>query len=85
MIDHRETPALWDCETLTPIQTNEQILTQFWDGFERLDRKKMLISYFPFRSEVKIQSFRRFTNLYLRSERINRQKVQKQRENLCFF
>jgi len=37
MIDHRETPALWDCETLTPIQTNEQILTQFWDGFERLD------------------------------------------------
>jgi hypothetical protein len=39
MIDHRETPALWDCETLTPVQTNETILTQFWDGFERLNGK----------------------------------------------
>ena len=37
MIDHHETPALWDCETLTPIPTNETILTRFWDGFERLD------------------------------------------------
>jgi len=39
MIDHRETPALWDCETLTPILTNETILTRFWDGFERLNGK----------------------------------------------
>ena len=39
MIDHRETPALWDCETLTPIFTNEGILTRFWDGFEKLDSK----------------------------------------------
>ncbi|UJR20979.1 hypothetical protein I4U23_024085 [Adineta vaga] len=37
MIDHRETPALWDCETLTPILTNEIILSRFWDGFERLN------------------------------------------------
>jgi hypothetical protein len=37
MIDHRETPALWDCETLTPILTNETILARFWDGFERLN------------------------------------------------
>ncbi|CAF1340535.1 unnamed protein product [Adineta steineri] len=37
MIDHRETPALWDCETLTPILTDQTILTRFWDGFERLD------------------------------------------------
>lgn len=37
MLDHRDTPALWDCETLTPIPTNETILTQFWDGFEHLD------------------------------------------------
>ncbi|CAF1023231.1 unnamed protein product [Adineta ricciae] len=37
MIDHRETPALWDCETLIPILTNETILTNFWDGFERLN------------------------------------------------
>lgn len=37
MIDHRETPALWDCETLVPIPTNDIILTQFWDGFECLD------------------------------------------------
>lgn len=39
MIDQNETPALWDCETLIPIKTNETILTQFWDGFERLDSK----------------------------------------------
>jgi hypothetical protein len=39
MIDHRETPSLWDCETLTPILTNEPILTRFWDGFERLNGK----------------------------------------------
>ncbi|CAF2410229.1 unnamed protein product [Rotaria sp. Silwood2] len=37
MIDHRETPALYDCETLAPILTNEEILTRFWDGFERLN------------------------------------------------
>ncbi|CAF1270697.1 unnamed protein product [Adineta steineri] len=37
MLDHHDTPALWDCETLTPIQTNETILTRFWDGFERLN------------------------------------------------
>ena len=37
MIDHCEMPALWDCETLTPIQTNQTILSQFWDGFERLN------------------------------------------------
>lgn len=37
MIDHRETPALWDCETLTPILTNADILTKFWDGFEKLN------------------------------------------------
>lgn len=40
MIDHRETPALWDCETLTPILTNEELLTKFWDGFERLNGRK---------------------------------------------
>lgn len=40
MIDHRETPALWDCETLTPVQTNETILGQFWDGFECLNSKR---------------------------------------------
>lgn len=39
MIDHRETPALWDCETLTPVPTNATVLTKFWDGFERLDGK----------------------------------------------
>jgi len=43
MIDHRETPALWDCETLTPILTNEDILTKFWDGFEKLDSKQIII------------------------------------------
>jgi len=48
MIDHRETPALWDCETLTPIQTNETILTQFWDGFERLNSKLKLIEFLFF-------------------------------------
>jgi hypothetical protein len=37
MIDHCETPALWDCETLTSIRTNAAILTRFWDGFERLN------------------------------------------------
>ncbi|CAF1055971.1 unnamed protein product [Rotaria sordida] len=37
MIDHHETPALWDCETLAPILTNEDILARFWDGFERLN------------------------------------------------
>ncbi|CAF2649276.1 unnamed protein product [Rotaria sp. Silwood2] len=37
MIDHRETPLLWDCETLTAIQTNEEILIRFWEGFERLN------------------------------------------------
>ena len=26
-----------DCETLTPVQTNETILGRFWDGFERLN------------------------------------------------
>jgi len=40
MIDHRETPALWDCETLVPIPTNDIVLTQFWDGFECLDGRK---------------------------------------------
>jgi hypothetical protein len=39
MIDHCETPALWDCETLKPVQTDERILTRFWDGFERLNSK----------------------------------------------
>ena len=39
MIDHNETPALWDCETLTQILTDETILTKFWDGFECLDGK----------------------------------------------
>jgi hypothetical protein len=39
MIDHHETPSLWDCETLTPIHTNETILARFWDGFERLNSK----------------------------------------------
>lgn len=39
MIDHRETPALWDCETLAPVLTNESILNGFWDGFERLNSK----------------------------------------------
>lgn len=39
MIDHHETPLLWDCETLKPIQTNEEILISFWEGFERLDGK----------------------------------------------
>ncbi|CAF3441956.1 unnamed protein product [Rotaria socialis] len=37
MTDHHETPLLWDCETLAPIQTNEEILKNFWEGFERLD------------------------------------------------
>ncbi|CAF3492184.1 unnamed protein product [Rotaria socialis] len=37
MIDHRETPALYDCETLSPIATDESILTRFWDGFEHLN------------------------------------------------
>jgi hypothetical protein len=41
MIDHQETPALWDCETLTPILTNQTILARFWDGFERLDGKNI--------------------------------------------
>ncbi|CAF1263352.1 unnamed protein product [Rotaria sordida] len=36
MIDHHETPSLWDCETLKPIETNEEILIRFWEGFERL-------------------------------------------------
>lgn len=42
MIDHRETPALWDCETLTAVPTNPTILTKFWDGFERLDGRSIV-------------------------------------------
>ncbi len=54
MIDHRETPALWDCETLTPIQTNETILTQFWDGFERLNSKLIFnLNFFLLLSLIK--------------------------------
>lgn len=46
MIDHQETPALWDCETLTPVQTNATILNQFWDGFERLDGSLIFFTWF---------------------------------------
>jgi hypothetical protein len=46
MVDHRDTPALWDCETLTPIQTNETILTKFWDGFESLNGNSEFIDIF---------------------------------------
>ncbi len=48
MIDHRDTPALWDCETLKPIQTNEAILCKFWDGFERLNGKLIKFQFIYF-------------------------------------
>ncbi|CAF0777423.1 unnamed protein product [Didymodactylos carnosus] len=37
MLSHTETPALYDCETLQPIKSNEEKLTKFWDGFEKLN------------------------------------------------
>ncbi|CAF0946511.1 unnamed protein product, partial [Didymodactylos carnosus] len=37
MLSHNETPSLYDCETLQPIKSNEEKLTKFWDGFEKLN------------------------------------------------
>jgi len=59
MIDHRETPALWDCETLTPILTNETILTRFWDGFERLNGTLINFQLIKFFLLNKFSSFER--------------------------